>query len=412
MATDFYAPVIGGLELGVATLAEELARRGHEVHVVTQAHPTAPSLESRQDVIVHRLPSLATKARRMFADPNKPFVGTWADPLLTRGIAALMDDVRPDVVHSHSWIMYTALAAARRRDVLRVHTAHDYSLMCPRKTLTTSSGPCPGRGPLACIRCSSEQYGTPRAVAVSGGLTLSRRRHHELDALCVISSTVAEQTAADDSLTGVPIHYTPECVPIAVADDPDIPAPAWIPDEPFALFVGALGPHKGLDVLLAARRLLDTRIPLVVAGTPRHDTPDMSGEADLVELHDAPNREILGAWRAARIGVVPSVWPEPLGLVSVEAQLSGAAVIASASGGLRDVVQHEENGLRVPPGDVRALSEAMARLWDDDDLRHRVSARGKETARAFTAPRVVDRLLKIYAGDAVPWDRKSEITSS
>jgi glycosyltransferase involved in cell wall biosynthesis len=226
--------------------------------------------------------------------------------------------------------------------------------------------------------------------------------HSRLDALCVISSAVAQACADDESLASVPMYLTPECVPAALAGPNSTRRPEWLPNEPFALFVGALGPHKGLNTILDARRQLGYRLPLVVVGMSRHDTPDMADEPDLVVRYDAPHEEVMAAWSAATIGLAPSVWAEPLGLVAVEAQLSGCALIASNTGGLRDVVQDGQNGLLVPPGDVEALRSAMHRLWFDEALRAQLAERGVQTALAFTAPRVVDHLMAIYQDEADP----------
>ncbi|HEX8362154.1 MAG TPA: glycosyltransferase family 4 protein [Longimicrobium sp.] len=88
------------------------------------------------------------------------------------------------------------------------------------------------------------------------------------------------------------------------------------------------------------------------------------------------------AWYAAMDVVVhASITPEPFGMVVPEAMAAGRAVIAADAGGPREVVTHGVDGLRVPPGDVEALADAIAWLSADADLRAGLGTRARQTAR-------------------------------
>src|SRR5262249_33193253 len=96
------------------------------------------------------------------------------------------------------------------------------------------------------------------------------------------------------------------------------------------------------------------------------------------------------------IGVVPSVWPEPMGLVAVEAMLLGCPVIASDVGGLSDVVDHERTGLLIPPGDPGMLAATLDRLLDEPALRQRLGDAGRVRGRRFEAAVVAPRVLEVF----------------
>lgn len=82
----------------------------------------------------------------------------------------------------------------------------------------------------------------------------------------------------------------------------------------------------------------------------------------------------------AWIQVVPSRWAEPFGLVAVEAMMRGTAVVASAMGGLAEIVEHEQTGLLVPVGNVSALADAIQRATRDRELVERWGRAARERA--------------------------------
>ena len=96
------------------------------------------------------------------------------------------------------------------------------------------------------------------------------------------------------------------------------------------------------------------------------------------------------------MGVVPSIWPEPLALAAVEAMACGRPVVASATGGLPDAVFHGATGLLVPPGDVGALREALCTLLTNPGLCRRMGEAARRRARLFTASTVTARIEQVY----------------
>jgi glycosyltransferase involved in cell wall biosynthesis len=87
---------------------------------------------------------------------------------------------------------------------------------------------------------------------------------------------------------------------------------------------------------------------------------------------------------------------EAMGQVAVEALLAGTPLIASRTGGLADVVRHEQSGLLVPPGDAEALHAAIVRLLTEPGLARRLRAEGHRRGLDFTAARVVPQIEEAY----------------
>jgi glycosyltransferase involved in cell wall biosynthesis len=106
-------------------------------------------------------------------------------------------------------------------------------------------------------------------------------------------------------------------------------------------------------------------------------------------------------YRRAAVVACPSR-REGFGVVCAEAMAHGRAVVASAVGGLLDLVEDEKSGLLVPPGDVAALRSALERLLADRDLRRRLGAAARERIRShFSWSASTEALLDAY--NAAAW---------
>jgi glycosyltransferase involved in cell wall biosynthesis len=165
----------------------------------------------------------------------------------------------------------------------------------------------------------------------------------------------------------------------------------------FIMFAGALGPHKGVDILLRAWAGVDPAVPLVLLGLPRPDTP-LSFPTDVIVVENVPHDEVLRAWAHCALAVVPSVWPDPCPVVTLEAMAAGRPVIASAVGGLPDLVLDGTTGILLPPGDPEKLRKSIAQLLADPGRRTAMGEAGRRRAKAYSASIVVPRIEQVYRG--------------
>jgi len=95
--------------------------------------------------------------------------------------------------------------------------------------------------------------------------------------------------------------------------------------------------------------------------------------------------------------VVPSLWHEPLGMVSVESLMAGVPVIAAARGGIPETVCHGHNGLLYEPSTHGALTECMRRLAQERGLLSELAAHSVASVSHFTnTQRMVDEYLALY----------------
>ena len=99
---------------------------------------------------------------------------------------------------------------------------------------------------------------------------------------------------------------------------------------------------------------------------------------------------------ASQMTIVPSI-EEPLGLVAIESQLANTPVVASATGGLKEIVKHEETGLLFSNSKHDALADSVIRLAHDEALRNRLAEQGLNYASTNFAPgRLIDQVEAVY----------------
>lgn len=186
---------------------------------------------------------------------------------------------------------------------------------------------------------------------------------------------------------------------VVVPHGMDEPCAAPLPAAPVALFFGRISPYKGLDVLLDAMPLTWRSLPdlrLVVAGEgslPHHRV--LEDPRIELRLGHVPEEDLSGLFAAAGCVVLPYRQASQSG-VAIKARQHGRAVIASAVGGLPEVV-NAEVGRLVPPEDPRALAAALVEVLGTPGLAARLGASGPRWAEWASWEDVGALTLAAYA---------------
>jgi starch synthase len=301
-----------------------------------------------------------------------------------------------DLVHSHTWYANGAgLLAALVHGVPHVVTAHSLEPRRPWKADQLGGG----------YRLSSwvernAYLAADAVIAVSHGMrsdVLDAYPDLDPDRVHVVGNGVDAEA------------YRP-------VQAPDVVRGLGVdPDRPYALFVGRITRQKGVMHLLAAAEQLPPEAGLVLcAGAP--DTPgERQQVADAVAQLQArrsgvvwieamlPREQLVPLITGATVFVVPSVY-EPLGIVNLEAAACGTAVVASAVGGIPEVVDDGRTGLLVPydPEAVAAFESGLAaritELLADPERAAAMGAAGRERVLAeFGWPAIAQQTVEVYS---------------
>jgi glycosyltransferase involved in cell wall biosynthesis len=187
-------------------------------------------------------------------------------------------------------------------------------------------------------------------------------------------------------------------------------------DRPVLLVSAALVRRKGVDVLLQALAVLGERgirplLWIAGDGAERHALEVQAVEAGLAAQVRFLGRrsDVADLLAACDVFVLPSR-REGLGVAALEAMAAGRPVVASAVGGLQDVVVDGRTGLLVRPEDAAALAEAIARLMQDEELRRRLGSAGPQRVReGFLAEQMVSSYVELYEKVLDKWRANARV---
>jgi spore coat protein SA len=358
----------GAIERWIRDAAVRLARRGHDVHVVSRDHGDGARTMREGGVNYHFIPIPQRLDEGLAAAVAR---GLW----YYARVRAVLAGIGPDIVHHHSRPAGLWLCGSAAPSVISLHSM-DYGW---------------GFG----------YRGWDRPL-FTRGLLAAR------SVLCV-SDFIRRHT----------VERYPPVTNIATTVyngvDPDTFTPAGERDESTTvLYVGRVEERKGVHVLLDAfERIISARIPqarLRIIGPASYWKRGDGGYYDTLSARCAANArielrgptyddgELSAIYRSGTVAVVPSTFPEALGLTSLEAQASGVPVVVSDAGGLPETVSPGRSGFVFKNGSATELGELVVDLLANRDRRDEMAAAAREWAVAtFSWDTVAARLESEYA---------------
>lgn len=406
IVSDHYPPFIGGAHRQTQMLARELHKRGFEVNVATVWHPGFSEEEMDEGVKVHRLKQIRTLLPFNNDVGQQRHQPPFPDPVSVIELRRLIHSFKPDVVHSHGWMSFTCAAALLGMDTPLIISGRDYGYSCATRTLLYHGKPCSGPALAKCMECAAQFYNPPKgiisALSILVGKPLLKHKVKGIHSISHFVEWIIERdlySGQDRSLENRGGPVTERIIPSFLVHDENEPTDPSVlenlPSEPFILFVGALQKRKGIEVLINAYQRLKSAPPLVLIGYPSQDMPPKY-PAGVTVLMNVPHASVMAAWDRSLFGVIPSLWPEPLGGVVYEGMSRGKAVIGTTPGGQSEMIVDGKSGLLVPSGDEEALTWAMQRLIDDPELTRQLGCAAHERAKMFTPEASLPRFEELY----------------
>jgi phosphatidylinositol alpha-mannosyltransferase len=362
----------GGVTRHIEALSSELARAGHEPHILAPFDPhdqLSARLHRGASPSEHPVPEGFVSLGRTVGIPANGAVSNLAlTPHCVRTLRAELRSGRYDLAHIHEpvapLVSWDAICSAGELPL--VGTFHTYS----ENTLTNGIA----------------------AVPLGG-----RRRMNRLHARIAVSEAAA--WTARRYFGG---HYRiiPNGVAITNHDGQHPSADDRVPESPLRiLFIGQAVQRKGLPILLRAFEALREQLPatLTLVGAEPGDVAYLTlEERDITALGKVSEQRKLAELARADVLCAPSLSGESFGMVLTEAFASCTPVVASDIPGYRDVVRDGRDGILTPPGDALAVAQALRALALDRPRRASMASAARERAERFAWPHVASEVADAY----------------
>jgi glycogen synthase len=312
---------------------------------------------------------------------------------LSIGLAMARDEVDADVVHAHTWYAdMGALWISMLNRIPLVVTLHSMEPLRPWKADQLGSG--------YLVSSWIEKTAVEsahRVIAVSHKMREDILQHFDADPARVvvihngIDPDQFRKTSARDALDRLGVR------------------------APYVLFVGRITDQKGIFHLLEAARALPAGVQVVLCASAP-DTPEIeerlrrsvAGQANVKWINEmVPVSVVNQLYSHAAVFCCPSVY-EPFGLINLEAMACEAPVVASAVGGILEVVEDGKTGLLVPPAQPAALAQAITRVLGNADLARDMGRAGRRRVEEkFSWASVAERTEQVYADAIAEFNRSS-----
>lgn len=373
-----------GTPIRIFRTAEALARRGHEVHVVTyHLGQDAGALPFR----LHRIRRIPTY-RRTAPGPTLQKLLV-ADTLLRRLLARVLDDHRPDVVHAHHYEgLLVARGPTRARALPLVYDAH---------TLLSSE-------------LRFYPLGVPGRLKDLVGGWLDRRLPHRADHVIAVTEGVRRRLVQGFGLPPADVTVVMNGIEHAHFEarlGADGPAASEArradgPGFPTLVYSGNLAPYQGVDLLLRAfRRILDRRPDArlrLVTNSSLGSYAELAGRLDVIRGIDVVRSDFAGLpehLATARVALNPRTECDGVPQKVLNYMAAGRPVVSFA--GSAEVLEPGVTGLVVADGDVEAFADAALGLLGDPERAERLGAAGRERVSGWTWDRTAAGVEEVYA---------------
>ena len=371
--TREYPPhIYGGAGVVVDQLSRALARRmGVEVRCFGERQPTDDGVTVRG----------YTPWEQLKADKDGPRFAP-ALETLSIGLAMAREHVDADVVHAHTW--YADMGGLWIRTLYRIPlivTLHSMEPLRPWKADQLGSGYL-----LSTWIEKTAVEAADRVIAVSAKMREDILQHFKCDPARVvvihngIDPDKFRHTDARDHLDRLGVK------------------------SPYVLFVGRITDQKGIFHLLEAAKLLPAGVQVVLCASAP-DTPEIEERLrtavatlpNVKWINEMVKHEVVSQlYSHAAVFCCPSVY-EPFGLINLEAMACETPVVASAVGGIVEVVEDGKTGLLVPPAQPDVLAQALTRILENPETGRRMGKAGRARVEAkFSWASVAERTQQVY----------------
>ena len=390
----------GGAETYYFNLSDLLTEEGHSVFHFAMSHPrNEPSEES--DLFVD---FVDYNSEASIYSQGKAAISSIYSVQARHRMSRLIDRVKPDIVHLHNYnyqLTPSILYSIKARGIPVVHTMHDAHLVCPHHRLYDYNRGsicerCRGlrfRNAIS-TKCMANSYVRSTIGAIESYLYHALKTYDKCIDLFICPSIFLKEKTIEMGYSPSKIRVIPNFIDTErILSGPD--------SADYAVYVGRLSAEKGIRTLLAAmKEVKGGRLVIVGDGPMRAEIEaelEGSNLGNVVLLGHKSPAEVLELVRRSAFSVLPSEWYENLPMSVLESFACGKPVLASALGGLKEMVEPGVTGLLHAPRDYHSLAANMNCLFGSSDLRQKFGDAARNVAVArYSKKEHIARILEAY----------------
>jgi glycosyltransferase involved in cell wall biosynthesis len=350
---------LGGAEANVFATAEAFSRRGHEVGLLAQ-----------------RLSGKSERAWRDLFASNLYWINNEAAASVARGFGA-------DVIYVHKCEHLPAVESLLKADAPLVRMVHDHDLYCLRSyrynplTRHICTRPAGGHCVVPCLAPLKRNRRGP--LPFRWASFAEKLRELELSRRFELNIAASEFMKNELVINGFDPARIEICPPVPRRAEP---LRSSFSSRNLLVFAGQVIRGKGVDILLRALAKVRAPFEAIILGEGNHRaycerlSRKLGLENRVAFKGFIPQTELQQFYKEASAVLVPSVWPEPMGLVGLEAMRNALPVVAFDAGGIRDWLRDGENGFLVPWMDIELYAKKIDALLGDKRLARAMGQRG------------------------------------
>ncbi len=381
---EFPPRIVGGISRHCFGLAKAIAKRGHEIHVITLDFPNTPQYEEIDGVKIYR-------TSIELGHPNFIIWTFLFNHFMEKKVAVLNREYGFNIIHIHDWLTApVGITSKYHLDRPLISTIH-----------STEVGRVQG-------------LYNPDSHFIDG---LEWWTTYESKRVIVASNSMKYELEDHFHLPGEKIDVIPNAIDTTRYDrnvDREAVKRRYgiSPYERIVLFIGRLSPQKGVEYLIKAVPFILNRHPeavfiIIGEGLSKEYLMDLahkSGYSHKIRFFGfLPDQDLIELTMSADVLVLPSIY-EPFGIVALEGMAAGVPIVASNVGGLTEIVEHDKTGVLVYPRDPASIAWGVNRVLSDPGYSSWIVQNAKKKVKeVYNWESVAARTIEVYEKALNEW---------
>jgi glycosyltransferase involved in cell wall biosynthesis len=300
---------------------------------------------------------------------------------------------KPDLVHFHN-IFYecspSVLLAGKK--IPKIMTIHDYAMICPLCTkIKPNKNACYNKFGIKCIKCIGVKFFYEFLKRKIHQIFLSKINH-----FITLSKYMKKEVRKNFS----EIKINNLSCGLELFD--------YYPIKNYEtlLYIGRLSPEKGVDFLIKSfskisNKFNNIKLIIIGEGSEKKSLESLTKRLNLSEkinfLGKVNHSKIINFYKNSTLIIVPSIWPEPFGLIGPEAMSVGRPLIATNLGGIPEWLMDKKTGYLVKPKDINSLAGKIIKLLSNKEIINKMGIEGRKKAiNSFSIKIYVKKIETIY----------------